>query len=78
MESNQDTNEKDLDAMNLPHVTHEEAKSTGEADVFEVIDPAEERRLVRKLDMVILPLMAFVYFFQCTWQHNPGIIIAFS
>ncbi|KAL2864338.1 major facilitator superfamily domain-containing protein [Aspergillus lucknowensis] len=36
----------------------------GEENVFEAIDPAEERKLVRKLDMVILPLMAFVYFFQ--------------
>lgn len=29
------------------------------------IDPAEERRVVRKLDMVIMPLMVLVYFFQC-------------
>lgn len=58
-------NEKDLDAVDLADATHKEVKSTGHADVFEVVDPAEERRLVRKLDMVILPLMAFVYFFQC-------------
>lgn len=37
----------------------------GEVNVFEPIDPEEERKLVRKLDMVILPLMALVYFFQC-------------
>lgn len=30
---------------------------------FPVIDP-EERRVVRKLDMVIMPLMILVYFFQ--------------
>ncbi|PLB46649.1 MFS general substrate transporter [Aspergillus steynii IBT 23096] len=29
-----------------------------------VIDPVEEKKVVRKLDRVILPLMAFVYFFQ--------------
>lgn len=29
------------------------------------IDPAEERTVVRKLDCVIMPLMAVVYFFQC-------------
>lgn len=29
------------------------------------IDPAEERRVVRKLDMVIMPMMAVVYLFQC-------------
>ncbi|KAJ4252310.1 hypothetical protein NW762_010907 [Fusarium torreyae] len=41
-----------------------EAKSMHETNVFEAIDPEEEKKLVRKLDMVILPLMAFVYFFQ--------------
>lgn len=63
--NNLDANKKNLDAMATPDVTHKEAKLEGEADVFEVIDHSEERRLVRKLDMVILPLMAFVYFFQC-------------
>ena len=29
------------------------------------IDPDEERKVVRKLDMVIMPLMILVYFFQC-------------
>lgn len=32
---------------------------------FYSIDPAEEKRVVRKLDMVIMPLMVLVYFFQC-------------
>jgi hypothetical protein len=36
-----------------------------EVAVFEDIDPEEERKLVRKLDRVIMPLMALVYFFQC-------------
>ncbi|KAM0555088.1 hypothetical protein ACHAPJ_006437 [Fusarium lateritium] len=31
---------------------------------FDEIDPEEEKRLVRKLDRVIMPLMAVVYFFQ--------------
>ncbi|KAM6507732.1 hypothetical protein FSOLCH5_012931 [Fusarium solani] len=35
-----------------------------EVAVFEDIDPEEERKLVRKLDRVIMPLMALVYFFQ--------------
>jgi hypothetical protein len=30
-----------------------------------VVDKLEEKKVVRKLDRVILPLMAFVYFFQC-------------
>ena len=33
------------------------------------IDPIDEKRVVRKLDRVILPLMAFVYFFQCYYTH---------
>lgn len=32
---------------------------------FYSIDPAEEKKVVRKLDMVIMPLMVLVYFFQC-------------
>jgi hypothetical protein len=35
------------------------------AVIFQKIDPGEERRLVRKLDRYIMPLMAVVYFFQC-------------
>lgn len=29
------------------------------------IEPEEEKRVLRKLDRVILPLMALIYFFQC-------------
>lgn len=36
-----------------------------EIAIFNEIDPAEEKALVRKLDRVIMPLMAAVYFFQC-------------
>lgn len=32
------------------------------------LDPVEERAVVRKLDRVIMPLMAFVYFFQCEFS----------
>lgn len=35
------------------------------AVVFQEIDPEEEKKLVRKLDRYIMPLMAVVYFFQC-------------
>jgi MFS transporter, ACS family, DAL5 transporter family protein len=34
-------------------------------DQLYTIDPEEERKVVRKLDCVIMPLMAVVYFFQC-------------
>ncbi|UPL00568.1 hypothetical protein LCI18_011502 [Fusarium solani-melongenae] len=40
-----------------------------EVAVFEDIDPEEERKLVRKLDRVIMPLMALVYFFQSTLTY---------
>ncbi|KEF55277.1 uncharacterized protein A1O9_08931 [Exophiala aquamarina CBS 119918] len=36
-----------------------------------VVDREEEKKVVRKLDRVILPLMAFVYFFQCKSDLNP-------
>lgn len=34
-------------------------------DQLYTIDPEEEKKVVRKLDCVIMPLMAVVYFFQC-------------
>lgn len=36
-----------------------------EANQLAPIDPNEERKAVRKLDYVIMPLMALVYFLQC-------------
>ncbi|KAL4933733.1 uncharacterized protein BDV17DRAFT_66737 [Aspergillus undulatus] len=35
-----------------------------EQNTVPVIDPGEERKVVRKLDRVIMPLMAIFYFFQ--------------
>jgi hypothetical protein len=35
------------------------------------IDPAEEKALVKKLDRVIMPVMAVVYFFQCEHSCSP-------
>lgn len=51
-----------------PTIHHEEIaeqKPSDELRVSYVIDPEEEKRVVKKLDRVILPLMALVYFFQC-------------
>lgn len=48
-----------------------------EADEHEqvyTIEPEEERKVVRKLDCVIMPLMALVYFFQCKLFHPRTII----
>lgn len=48
--------------------TAEELEMTRKQDeehvAFEQISPEEERALVRKLDRGLMPLMAFVYFFQ--------------
>jgi hypothetical protein len=33
-----------------------------------VVDKEAEKKVVRKIDRVILPLMAFIYFFQCTYR----------
>lgn len=34
--------------------------------ISEEFDAEEEEKLVKKLDIFILPIMAIVYFFQCT------------
>jgi hypothetical protein len=54
------------------HVLPEKPLGDADSGALEVeestatpLDPAEERDVVRKLDRVIMPLMAFVYFFQC-------------
>ncbi|KAI5456787.1 major facilitator superfamily domain-containing protein [Mariannaea sp. PMI_226] len=41
----------------------EEIEATHNSQIYS-IDPAEERRVVRKLDTVIMPVMALVYLFQ--------------
>lgn len=40
-------------------------KPSDELAVVYVVDPEEEKQVLKKLDRVILPLMALVYFFQC-------------
>ena len=40
------------------------AKGVDPAAEFD-FTPEEERQVLRKIDRVILPLMALVYFFQC-------------
>lgn len=52
--------------------TKKELEVEGEAACLEntvpyVIDPVAEKKVIKKLDRVILPLMASVYFFQCLW-----------
>lgn len=58
--------------MELPHTEELEISKNIQDEthvIFHQIDPEEERKVVRKLDRVILPLMAFVYFFQCKFAH---------
>lgn len=42
-------------------------KPADELAVAYVVDPEEEKQVLKKLDRVILPLMALVYFFQCKY-----------
>ncbi len=52
-----------------PSPTHEGkghgSVSSDRVSVEYLIDPAEERAVLRKIDWIILPAMTFVYFFQC-------------
>ncbi|KAL1629754.1 hypothetical protein SLS56_005277 [Neofusicoccum ribis] len=43
-----------------------------------VIDPEEERKVLKKLDRVILPLMALVYFFQFLDKHSINFAAVFG
>lgn len=53
--------------------TKEELSTIENIDMDKGVDPAaqcdftpeEERQVLRKIDRVVLPLMALVYFFQC-------------
>ena len=44
----------------------DELGSLRDVSVEYLIDPAEERAVLRKIDFIIMPAMTFVYFFQCT------------
>lgn len=60
--------QQDIDSA--PGVKEKEAeleKSTSlyaEPAVEYDIDPADERRVLRKIDLIVMPAMTFVYFFQ--------------
>lgn len=41
-----------------------EVQTTGDGSD---IDPAEEAAVLRKIDLVVLPLMCLVYLFQCAF-----------
>lgn len=47
-------------------VTYENPKFEDDSRaVFQEIDPEEERKIVKKIDMVVMPILAIVYLFQC-------------
>lgn len=58
------TEDKKSTAPDGDHVDDPKAHLAGPAAVHYAVDPDEERRVVKKLDRVIMPLMALVYFFQ--------------
>jgi len=45
-----------------------EEPSTYDDEPF-LFDPAEEKAVIRKIDLIIMPAMTFVYFFQCMNLH---------
>lgn len=49
----------------LPEIAESQSIGDSDAVVDNAIDPAMEKQVVRKIDRVVLPLMAVVYFFQC-------------
>jgi hypothetical protein len=48
-------------------------KDTNELSTTYEIEPKDEKAVLRKLDRVILPLMALVYFFQ--YEYIPAMVI---
>lgn len=50
----------ELGGINTKELHHADHVLDAEAS----IDPEEERALVRKIDMVVLPLMCFIFFLQ--------------
>lgn len=36
-----------------------------------IIDPVEEKKVLRKIDRVVMPLMFVVFFFQCRYSICP-------
>lgn len=47
-------------------VTYENPKFEDDSRaVFQEIDQGEERKIVKKIDMVVMPILSLVYLFQC-------------
>ena len=64
MDTKEDTQNKDF-ATTSTEIEHRD----GTHVTFEAIDEAEERQVVRKLDLHVLPLMTLVYFCMCESAH---------
>lgn len=62
---------KDCKVEKAPEMTENVGpESHKEPEPQYLIDPEDEKRVLSKLDRVILPLMALVYFFQCTCTNS--------
>lgn len=46
--------------------------------VFEEIDKEEERKIVKKIDMVVMPILAIVYLFQCMMLYPFALTLEFA
>ena len=45
--------------------TEDPSDLSGQSPAEYIVDPAEEKAVLRKIDFIIMPAMTFVYFFQC-------------
>lgn len=52
-------------------------KNAAEAPDELFVDPEEEKKVIRKLDCYVMPIMALVYFFQCMGPVLRGVVRTF-
>lgn len=60
-------------------VTYENPKFEDDSGaVFQEIDQEEERKIIKKIDMVVMPTLAIVYLFQCMMLSHSTPILSWA
>jgi hypothetical protein len=73
MSNIQDEEKSSMAVANGKRLSASEGETTSESDISPVaFDKALEKRLVRKLDFVLLPWLALMYFFNSVDRSNLG------
>lgn len=62
----------DMNKKKQGQIMEDDVKSINDDTQVVEIDLVTERRVLRKIDRVVLPLMCFVFFFQC---EQPSMIV---